>query len=97
MSLDTSVDHQESTVTVSDDSTSSNESEGAMSRNKFLAILLLLTLLAFVLRYAALITIPAGLYQDEAFNGLDALKVLDGDHTYSLRTTTVESPYTSTW
>ncbi len=39
-----------------------------------------LTLLAAALRLIALSDVPPGLYRDEAFNGLDALRVLDGEH-----------------
>ena len=44
------------------------------------ALLLLALLMAAVLRFWQLDQIPPGLYRDEAFNGLDALTVLDGDH-----------------
>jgi 4-amino-4-deoxy-L-arabinose transferase-like glycosyltransferase len=36
--------------------------------------------LGAALRVAAIGSVPAGLYQDEAFNGLDALRVLLGEH-----------------
>jgi 4-amino-4-deoxy-L-arabinose transferase-like glycosyltransferase len=36
--------------------------------------------LGAALRLAAIGSVPAGLYQDEAFNGLDALRVLLGEH-----------------
>lgn len=39
-----------------------------------------LTALAAALRFSALTDIPPGLYHDEAFNGLDALGILDGGH-----------------
>lgn len=42
--------------------------------------LLGIVLLAAVLRFWALGDLPPGLYRDEAFNGLDALSVLDGNH-----------------
>ena len=38
--------------------------------------------LAAFLRLWQLDAFPAGLYRDEAFNGLDALAVLDGDHAF---------------
>jgi len=41
--------------------------------------MVLILLVAAVLRLAALGQIPPGLYHDEAYNGLDALQVLDGD------------------
>jgi len=41
---------------------------------------LLITGLGAVLRLAAFGSLPVGLYQDEAFNGLDALRVLAGEH-----------------
>ena len=43
------------------------------------APLLLVIALATVLRFWALGNIPPGLYHDEAFNGLDALSVLEGE------------------
>jgi len=39
-----------------------------------------LTALAAALRLLLLADIPPGLYHDEAFNGLDALRVLEGEH-----------------
>ena len=50
------------------------------SRLQALALIAIL-LIAAVLRFAGLGQIPAGLYRDEAFNGLDALDVLRGQHT----------------
>ena len=41
--------------------------------------LLLVIAMATALRFWALGTIPPGLYHDEAFNGLDALGVLEGE------------------
>ena len=43
-------------------------------------MLLLALLIAFALRFYRLGEIPLGLYRDEAFNGLDALKILQGEH-----------------
>lgn len=43
-------------------------------------MLLLALVTAVVLRFYRLGELPPGLYRDEAFNGLDALKVLGGDH-----------------
>lgn len=43
--------------------------------------LVAIILIAAVLRFGGLGHIPAGLYRDEAFNGLDALNVLRGEHT----------------
>ena len=42
--------------------------------------LLFICFIAAVLRFWQLDQLPAGLYRDEAFNGLDALNVLDGAH-----------------
>ncbi len=42
-------------------------------------VVLALTLVAGVLRVTALDRAPPGLYRDEAFNGLDALQVLEGE------------------
>jgi len=44
-----------------------------------LGLLLLITLIGAALRFYELGRWPAGLYQDEAFNGLDALNVIAGD------------------
>ena len=44
------------------------------------ALLLLGLAVALILRFYRLGEIPVGLYRVEAFNGLDALKVLQGDH-----------------
>ena len=44
------------------------------------ALLLLALFIALILRFYRLGEIPPGLYRDEAFNGLDALKVLQGEH-----------------
>jgi 4-amino-4-deoxy-L-arabinose transferase-like glycosyltransferase len=46
---------------------------------KYLWTLVPLLLLAAALRMADFGSLPPGLYHDEAYNGLDALKVLDGD------------------
>ena len=43
-------------------------------------MLLLALSVAAVLRFWQLDQVPPGLYRDEAFNGLDALKVLAGEH-----------------
>lgn len=43
------------------------------------ALLLLVVCVAAALRFWQLGAIPPGLYRDEAFNGLDALRVLDGE------------------
>jgi 4-amino-4-deoxy-L-arabinose transferase-like glycosyltransferase len=43
-------------------------------------LLLLALIVAAFLRFYQLDQVPPGLYRDEAFNGLDALKVLKGDH-----------------
>lgn len=50
-----------------------------LSRPEVLALIAII-LVAAVLRFAGLGHIPAGLYRDEAFNGLDALNVLRGQH-----------------
>ena len=43
-------------------------------------MLLLALLVSGLLRFWLLDQIPPGLFRDEAHNGLDALKVLQGDH-----------------
>ncbi|MEJ2748415.1 MAG: glycosyltransferase family 39 protein, partial [Anaerolineae bacterium] len=43
-------------------------------------MLLFLLILAAILRFWQLGKLPPGLYRDEAFNGLDALRVLNGQH-----------------
>jgi 4-amino-4-deoxy-L-arabinose transferase-like glycosyltransferase len=45
------------------------------------AFLLLALIVAFALRFWQLGDLPPGLYRDEAFNGLDALNVLQGEHS----------------
>jgi 4-amino-4-deoxy-L-arabinose transferase-like glycosyltransferase len=50
-----------------------------MDKRSSLWLMVLILLVAAALRLAALGQIPPGLYHDEAYNGLDALKVLDGD------------------
>ena len=50
-----------------------------MARGRQWAPLAGLAILAAILRLWALTSIPPGLYHDEAFNGLDALSVLDGN------------------
>ncbi len=49
------------------------------SFNREWALLLAITALAAALRFPALGQAPPGLYQDEAWNGLDALQVLQGE------------------
>lgn len=44
------------------------------------ALLLLVLFLAAFLRFWQLGQLPPGLYRDEAYNGLDALTILDGQH-----------------
>ena len=46
------------------------------------ALLLLALIVALILRFYRLGDIPLGLYRDEAINGLDALKVLQGEHAF---------------
>ena len=41
---------------------------------------MLIGLTAVFLRFYQLGTLPPGLYRDEAFNGLDAVRVLHGEH-----------------
>ena len=53
---------------------------GQLERWKTLSWILLITGLGAALRLAAFGSVPVGLYQDEAFNGLDALRVLAGEH-----------------
>jgi len=43
-------------------------------------LLVLITVFAAVLRLYALDRLPPGLYHDEAYNGLDALGVVDGQY-----------------
>lgn len=50
-----------------------------VQRGRGWALLVGLIVLAAVLRLWSLAVIPPGLYHDEAFNGLDALSVLDGN------------------
>jgi 4-amino-4-deoxy-L-arabinose transferase-like glycosyltransferase len=54
-------------------------SDPGFMRGKHLWLMVLILLLAAALRLTALGEVPPGLYHDEAYNGLDALKVLDGD------------------
>ncbi|MCP4422716.1 MAG: hypothetical protein GY805_39410, partial [Chloroflexi bacterium] len=49
-----------------------------LSRRKTNIILLLIIALAAFLRLWQLDTLPPGLYHDEAYNGLDALSLLQG-------------------
>jgi 4-amino-4-deoxy-L-arabinose transferase-like glycosyltransferase len=51
-----------------------------LDQRKTIFWVLVVTGLGAALRLAALGSVPAGLYQDEAFNGLDALRVLAGEH-----------------
>lgn len=44
------------------------------------ALLLMVLITAVFLRFWQLGELPPGLYRDEAYNGLDALRVLDGQH-----------------
>jgi len=46
------------------------------------ALLVLALIVAFILRFYRLGEFPPGLYRDEAINGLDALKVLQGEHAF---------------
>jgi len=48
-------------------------------RRRYLWLMSVTLLVAAVLRLAAVGQVPPGLYHDEAYNGLDALKILDGD------------------
>lgn len=43
------------------------------------AILTVTVLLGAAMRFYRLGTIPPGLYHDEAFNGMDAMRVLEGE------------------
>ncbi|NLF00842.1 MAG: glycosyltransferase family 39 protein [Anaerolineales bacterium] len=49
-----------------------------MKRKTWLAGMCLVLLAAAALRFAAFAKVPAGLYRDEVYNGLDALDVLEG-------------------
>lgn len=51
-----------------------------MDQRKAIFWVLVVTGLGAALRLAALGSVPVGLYQDEAFNGLDGLRVLAGEH-----------------
>jgi 4-amino-4-deoxy-L-arabinose transferase-like glycosyltransferase len=51
-----------------------------LDQRKTIFWVLVVTGLGAALRLAALGSVPGGLYQDEAFNGLDALRVLAGEH-----------------
>ncbi len=51
-----------------------------LDRRKTILWVLIVTGLGAALRLAAFGSVPGGLYQDEAFNGLDALRVLGGEH-----------------
>jgi len=55
------------------------DEERLATRTYGLALALIMAV-ALVLRLAAFGAIPAGLYHDEAYNGLDALRVLEGAH-----------------
>ena len=44
------------------------------------------------MRFSALGVVPAGLYQDEAFNGLDAVRVLAGEHPVYFTTNNGREP-----
>lgn len=52
-----------------------------MAKWKELAILVVLILIGALLRFYALDQYPPGLYRDEAYNGLDALGVLQGERS----------------
>ncbi len=51
-----------------------------LSRTPTWAILLLILVVGGLLRFYQVGSIPPGLYQDEAYNGLDALNILAGSH-----------------
>ena len=51
------------------------------SLTKRWALLLLALAAAAMLRFWQLGQLPSGLYRDEAWNGLDALQVLQGEHS----------------
>jgi 4-amino-4-deoxy-L-arabinose transferase-like glycosyltransferase len=51
----------------------------SLSRRRALWFMVLVLLVAASLRLVALGEVPPGLYHDEAYNGLDALRVLEGD------------------
>ncbi len=54
--------------------------EGRLANRTYGLVLALIIALALVLRLAGFGSIPPGLYHDEAYNGLDALRVLGGAH-----------------
>ncbi len=53
---------------------------GQLEHWKTISWILLVTGLGAALRFVAFGSVPVGLYQDEAFNGLDAISVLAGEH-----------------
>jgi 4-amino-4-deoxy-L-arabinose transferase-like glycosyltransferase len=55
-------------------------------------LLLVITALAAVLRFYALGQLPPGLYHDEAYNGLDALRVIGGLRTVFFETNNGREP-----
>lgn len=60
-----------------------NDSKGTLNPSRLGWVFLIcgIVVLAALLRLWQLNTYPAGLYRDEAFNGLDALSVLQGEHS----------------
>jgi 4-amino-4-deoxy-L-arabinose transferase-like glycosyltransferase len=50
-----------------------------LRKHQVLGVMVVILLVATAVRTATFGRIPPGLYHDEAYNGLDALKVLDGD------------------
>ncbi|MDX1415671.1 MAG: glycosyltransferase family 39 protein [Candidatus Promineifilaceae bacterium] len=56
-------------------------------------MLLLALFTAVILRFFQLGELPPGLYRDEAFNGLDALKVLEGDHALFFQANNGREPF----
>ncbi len=63
-----------------------------MNRRQFTTYVLLVTALGAGLRLIQFGSVPAGLYQDEAFNGLDALRVLAGEHALYFTTNNGREP-----
>ncbi len=55
-------------------------SNSRLGNRKTVFWVMLVTCLGAALRLAAIGSVPVGLYQDEAYNGLDALRVLSGTH-----------------
>ena len=67
-------------------------SDRSSVRKNHLWLMAVILLVATALRLVALGQVPPGLYRDEAYNGLDALKVLDGDLSMYFRANNGREP-----